>query len=224
MSESNYRTAGGTDVDRAVKAFRSGEPVLVHDATDREDETDIVYPAAAVGPEDVTRLRNDAGGLVCVALAADVADSFDLPFLADALDHPSVESGNLAYGDRSSFSLPVNHRDTVTGIPDGERALTISALGAAAAEPDRTEFAASFRAPGHVPLLRAADGLLSERRGHTELSIRLALEADRAPATVVCEMLDDDTGEALTREAAAAYAWDHGLVQVEGTEIVNSLR
>jgi 3,4-dihydroxy 2-butanone 4-phosphate synthase len=74
----------GTLVERAIAAFRAGDPVLIHDAADREGETDVVYPASAVGPVDVARLRNDAGGLVCVAVPAAVADAFGLPFLADA--------------------------------------------------------------------------------------------------------------------------------------------
>jgi len=66
-------------------------------------------------------MRNDAGGLICVAVADSVADAFGLPFLADALDHPAVND-DPEYDDRSSFSLPVNHRETFTGITDEDRA------------------------------------------------------------------------------------------------------
>ncbi|MFB6218690.1 MAG: 3,4-dihydroxy-2-butanone-4-phosphate synthase, partial [Halobacteriaceae archaeon] len=104
-------------VERAVAALRAGDPVLVHDFADREGETDLVYPAEAVTPADVARLRSDAGGLVCVALADAVADAWDLPFLAEAIDHPATE-GRPGYDERSSFSLSVNHRDTYTGITD----------------------------------------------------------------------------------------------------------
>lgn len=212
-----------TPVRRAIRAFRAGEPVLVHDFEDREGETDVVYPAASVDPTDVARLRNDAGGLICVALEGHVSDVFDLPFLVDELDHPAAASDHLSYDERSSFSLTVNHRDTRTGIPDTDRALTISTVGTMAAEPSAAEFARTFRAPGHVHLLRAAGGLLAERQGHTELSLALARAAGREPATVVCEMLDDDSGEALSPDAARVYARNQNLVFVEGRELVAAL-
>jgi len=216
-------------VGRAGAAFRAGDPVLIHDAADREGETDVVYPASAVGPDDVARLRNDAGGLVCVAVPAAVADAFGLPFLADALDHPATDD-DPAYDDRSSFSLSVNHRDAYTGITDADRARTVTELGtaaaAAAADPggyDADDFGAAFRAPGHVHVLRGAAGLLDDRRGHTELGLALADAAGCPPAVVVCEMLDDATGRALSPADARAYARRHGLVFLEGAELVAAL-
>ena len=212
-------------VERAVAAFGRGEPVCVHDAADREGETDLVFPAAAVAPDDVATMRNDAGGLVCVALSAAVADALDLPFAADAIDHPA-SGGPVHYDDRSSFSLSVNHVDTYTGITDRDRARTIRTLGevapaAAAGDYGVEDFAAAFRAPGHVHLLRAASSL-DERRGHTELGVALAAAAGREPAVVVCEMLDDATGEALGPRDAAAYADRRGLPYVEGADLVDA--
>lgn len=213
----------------AVAAFRAGDPVLVHDFDDREGETDIVLPAESVTPVDVARLRNDAGGLVCVALADEVARTFDLPFLEDAIDHPSATSHDLAYDERSSFSLPVNHRSTFTGITDADRARTIVELADAAdavasgADFGAEDFAAEFRSPGHVHLLRAAPNLLADRKGHTELGIALAREAGLAPAVVVCEMLDDETGRALPKEAAREYARRHGFPFVDGERLVEAL-
>jgi 3,4-dihydroxy 2-butanone 4-phosphate synthase len=176
-----------------------------------------------VTPAAVARLRNDAGGLVCVAVSDAVAEAFGLPFLEDALDHPAAEDHDLSYDDRSSFSLSVNHRDTDTGITDEDRALTIRALASAAAAPERTEFDAEFRSPGHVSLLRAAPGLLADRRGHTELGIVLAEAADVPFAVVVCEMLDDETGGALSPADAALYAESHGIPYLEGAAIVERL-
>lgn len=216
------------DVARAVAAFRDGDPVLVHDFDDREGETDIVYPATAVTADAVARLRNDAGGLVCVALSHEAATAMELPFLDDTIDHPSAGSHELGYDNRSSFSLPVNHRDTFTGIPDADRALTITELAAAAeaavdGEYGTEEFAADFRSPGHVNVLRAAPGLLADRQGHTELGLALAAEAGLPPAVVVCEMLDDETGRALPKAAARDYATRHGFVFVDGDQLVDRL-
>ncbi|MFC4448532.1 3,4-dihydroxy-2-butanone-4-phosphate synthase [Halorussus aquaticus] len=210
-------------VEAAIEAFREGSPVLVHDAADREGETDLVYPAGAVTPEAVARMRNDAGGLICVALSNEVAEAFGLPFLEEALDHPASADHDLGYDERSSFSLPVNHRDTFTGITDEDRAKTITELAAAASDPDATAFADEFRAPGHVHLLRAAPNLLADREGHTELGIALAEAAGLAPAVVVCEMLDEETGGALAPADAKAYAERHGLAYVEGSDIIDRL-
>ena len=211
-------------LDRAVEAFAAGEPVLIHDFDDREGEVNMVYPAPDVDSAAVSRLRNDAGGLVCVALGPEVADAFELPFLADEIDHPVAESDHLGYDERSSFSLTVNHRDTYTGITDADRALTISRLGEGATDPDAIDFPREFRAPGHVHLLRASRYGLADRRGHTEMAVALAHEAGRPPAAVVCEMLDDETGEARSVEDARAYATENDIPYVEGADLVEAFR
>jgi len=217
-----------TAAEQAIEAFRRGDPVLIYDAIDREGEVDLVYPAGSVEPRDVARLRNDAGGLICVALGSDTADEFDLPFVADTIDHPAADVEHLGYDERSSFSFTVNHRDTYTGITDDDRALTITGLADAADAAelgayDETDFAEEFRAPGHVHVLRAAPGLLADRRGHTEFGVALADRADLPPAVVVCEMLDDRTGGALSPEDATAYADRHDLVYVEGSDLIDTL-
>lgn len=204
----------------AVMAFRRGDPVLIHDAADREGETDIVCPAGSVTPDVVARLRNDAGGLICLALGAEVADAFELPYLHETLDHPSNTHDDIEYDDHPSFSLPVNHRDTFTGITDKDRSRTITALAEAAKDPTRTDFSAEFRTPGHVHLLRAAPNL-NARQGHTELVLALTAAAGLPPAAVVCEMLDDETGDALSPSAARQYAMRNDYVYVEGRDILN---
>jgi 3,4-dihydroxy 2-butanone 4-phosphate synthase len=207
-------------VAAAVAAFRAGEPVLVHDFDDREAETDLLYPADAVDASAVARLRRDAGGLVFVAVTDAVARAFDLPFLHEALDHPATDHDDLGYDAHPSFSLTVNHRDTYTGVTDTDRARTITALAVAAADPGSTDFAAAFRTPGHVHVLRAAPGLLSERQGHTELGLALAAAADRPPAVAGAEMLDGDTGGARSLADARTYAERTDTPLVDGAALV----
>jgi 3,4-dihydroxy 2-butanone 4-phosphate synthase len=216
-------TGDGDAVAAAVGAFQAGDPVLVHDADDREGETDVLYPAGVVDWEAVARLRTDAGGLPFVALSASVADAFELPYVHDIVEHASNDHSDLRYDTHPSFSLTVNHRDTYTGVTDRDRALTMSRLADAAAAPESFDFAAEFRSPGHVHLLRAAPGLLADRRGHTELGVALALAADRPPAVAGAEMLDDATGRALSTADARAYARRHDLVYVEGAALVAEL-
>ncbi|MCD2201698.1 3,4-dihydroxy-2-butanone-4-phosphate synthase [Halobacterium sp. KA-4] len=223
MSETDSSAPRQSAAKRAVQSLQKGNPVLIHDFDEREDETDIIFPAEAVTPADVARLRNDAGGLICVAISHEIAETLELPFLADVISHPCAETQDLAYDDRSSFSLPINHRDTTTGIPDNERAYTIAELGNIVRNPNMEEFSSEFRSPGHVHLLKGARGGLDQRCGHTELSLCLAEKANWGPAVVVCEMLDDRTGEAATRQDAIKYARKNDLEFVEGREILREL-
>ncbi|ELK55487.1 3,4-dihydroxy-2-butanone 4-phosphate synthase, partial [Haloferax sp. BAB-2207] len=94
---------------------------------------------------------------------------------------------------------------------------------ARAGEYDADDFGGEFRAPGHVHLLRGAPNLLSDRQGHTELGLALADEAGISPAVVVCEMLDDETGAALPKDAARDYADRHGFAFVDGDGLIDEL-
>jgi 3,4-dihydroxy 2-butanone 4-phosphate synthase len=219
-------------LERAVDALRAGEFVLLHDAVGRENEVDMIMAAEFVGPSQVARMRMEAGGLICVALHPKIAENFGLPYLTEIYEEAArrfnvlmkTKPDDIPYDERSAFSLSVNHRRTFTGITDIDRALTIRELGRLGAEamkgPVLEEFGRNFRSPGHVPILRAGDGLVEERRGHTELSVVLAELAGVIPAIAVCEMLDARTGRALPREDAAKYAEGHGMVLLSGSDIL----
>ncbi|MDR9411123.1 MAG: 3,4-dihydroxy-2-butanone-4-phosphate synthase [Haloferacaceae archaeon] len=222
MSVSDQDVGGG--VDAGVTALGRGEPVLVYDGADREGEVDIFLHADAATPAAIADIRTVAGGLVCVAIDAGSADRFGLGFLDAMIDHPAA-AHRPAYDARDSFSLPVNHRETHTGVTDRDRAKTIRALGRLAADTgaDEARFAATFRAPGHVPILRAAAGGLADRGGHTELAVAMATAAGVAPAVVISEMLDAQTGEALSTTAAADFATERGLVLLDSDAITDAL-
>jgi 3,4-dihydroxy 2-butanone 4-phosphate synthase len=220
-------------LDSAIDALRNGKMILLFDAEDREGETDLVIPAICITPSDVALMRRDGGGLICVAIYGKAADSLGLPFMSDILrsvsknGHKSLISlvekkGDIPYDSRSSFSLWVNHRETFTGITDNDRALTIRKVGETVdkvMKGEKIDFGDEFRSPGHVALLRAATGLLKERRGQTELSIELALKAGISPSMVVCEMLDDKTGKALTKEDAIKYSKEKNMPFIEGKDL-----
>lgn len=223
-------------ISKAVESFKEGKTVLIYDDDDREGETDLAIPAVNVKPKDIARLRLDGGGLICVAIHPSISKKLGLPFITDVLRSAAKngysplqsiveKSGDIPYDNRSSFSIWVNHRDTYTGITDNDRALTISEIGnivEAAKNGQSIDFGESFRTPGHIALLRAADGLLAERRGQTELSIALAMLADITPAVAICEMLDENSGKALSKSDAKEYASKNGFVFVEGYEIVEA--
>jgi 3,4-dihydroxy 2-butanone 4-phosphate synthase len=223
-------------VAEAIKAVKRGEMVLIYDSDDRESETDMVVPAVSTTPKLVARMRIEAGGLICVAISPQAAERLCLPFMSDVLklvssngcgvnlDDVCEKPGDLFYDTHSSFSIAVNHRGVGTGITDIDRALTITELGftveKVAHQP--VDFGAAFRSPGHVPLLRAAQGLVSQRRGQTELSIALAEMAGIPPAMAMCEMLDAETGTALTKRDSIDYAKRHELAFVTGQAIVDA--
>ncbi|MBU2617730.1 MAG: 3,4-dihydroxy-2-butanone-4-phosphate synthase [Euryarchaeota archaeon] len=218
-------------ISKAISSIKKGNMVLIYDSDDREGETDIIMPAHAVTPKHVALMRRDAGGLICVAIHPLAAQRLGLPFMSDLLKHANelaevVEKpGDIPYDISSSFSLWVNHRNTFTGITDIDRALTINEISKAVQSSLNgapVDFGKEFRSPGHVPLLRAAGNLLNERKGQTELSIALAELANITPAMVMCEMLDENTGKALSKMDAKLYAKNHDLVFLEGSEIVEA--
>jgi len=223
------------NINRALEALRDGKMIQIYDSDSREGETDLVIPAKVVTYTDVKWMRKDAGGLICVAVDPVASKQLRLPFMADIVREASKTSeslgevvekdGDLKYDSHSSFSIWVNHRDTRTGIPDLERALTIRKIGEITEKSlsgNGVRFGNEFRTPGHVALLRAAEGLLDERMGQTELSVALARMAGITPAMVVCEMLDDESGKALSKENSKKYGKEHGLVFLEGQEIVEA--
>lgn len=215
-------------IDAAIQALARGEFVLLYDFDNRERETDFAIRSDAVTPSHIRQMRKDGGGLICTAVHPEAAKRLGLPFAHDVLRACSLveKDGEVPYDrkNHSSFSLWVNHRETYTGITDRDRALTVTAI---ADEVKKSlnggghDFAAHFRTPGHMALLRAADRLLDERRGQTELSIALATMANITPAVTICEMLDDETGFALSKADAMAYAEKHGLVFIEGQDVLD---
>jgi 3,4-dihydroxy 2-butanone 4-phosphate synthase len=215
-------------LEEAVRAFRSGKFILLYDFDDRERETDFALRADAVTRQHIMWMRKDGGGLICTAVHPEAAKMLGLPFARDLLSaYQGVERlGEIPYDRKnpSSFSIWVNHRNTFTGITDRDRSLTINAIAdqvrAAMNGGGGAEFHRIFRTPGHCAILRAADGLLDVRCGQTELSIALAGFAGVTPAVTICEMLDDETGYALSKEDAIRYAKQHGLPFVEGCEVL----
>lgn len=222
------------DVRAALRSLQQGRPILVFDGDDREGETDLFYPAQHATAAAIRRLRQDAGGLVFVAIGPEVHAALGLPFLHDLLRDgadrwPLLDAllpGSLPYDARSSFSLTVNHRGSFTGITDADRSLTVKALGKIASlepcmAPDELQarFAESFRIPGHVALCSAAPGLLTERQGHTELAVALARLAGVPEAIVGAEMLDPEGDNARSVEGARGYAAEHDLVFVTGAQV-----
>ncbi len=204
--------------------------MLVHDDKGREDEIDMVIAAEHVKPQHIATMRENAGGLLCLAIANEITTKLGLLYMHDIIANvgkvnpvfAKLVEGRAAYGDKPSFSVSVNHRSTYTGITDSDRSLTISEMAKICKNIDNggpAEFARNFRAPGHVPILIASKGLLRERNGHTELCVFLMKLAEMTPAVAICEMMDSATHRALSIDKAADYAKKSGIPLVEASEL-----
>ena len=218
------------NLDDALDAIRNGEFVLVFDDDDREGEVDMIIASEFVNPKSVATMRQDAGGLICNCIHPDFCDEIKLPFMVDIMDAASdkypdlvkLAPNDIPYDERSSFSIWVNHRKSFTGITDIDRAMTISELALMMKDGRFDEFGSTFRSPGHVCLLRGAHGLVKNRQGHTEIGLALCELAGVTPVCVVCEMMDGETGKALSISDARQYASRHGLVLLKGEDIINA--
>jgi len=221
---------------RALQDLRDGKMVLVYDADGREEETDMVIASEHVTSAAVRTLRKDAGGLICTTADTRIQDALGLPFMTElflgmAEQYPimgRLMPNDIPYDAKSAFGITINHRRTFTGITDDDRALTIKEFAELARRAltsedgwAKEEFGKSFRAPGHVHLLNTSRRILETRFGHTELSTALVIMAGLVPSATVCEMMGDD-GKALSKQKAMEYAESHGLVFLEGSEIVSA--
>lgn len=214
----------------AISALKTGRFVLVHDDRGRENEIDMVIAAEHIRPAHIASMRQDAGGLLCLAIANEITTRLGLVYMHDTIAgmgkinpiYSKLTEGKAAYGDKPSFSISVNHRQTFTGITDSDRALTISKMAQVCKNIESggvEDFARDFRAPGHIPLLIASRRLLAERNGHTELCVYLTKLAGITPAVAICEMMDGETHTALSIEKARAYAESMSIPLVEASEL-----
>lgn len=222
-------------IARAFKELKNGSVVLVYDADGREEETDMVAASEFITDAIIRTMRKDAGGLICATVPPEARKCLGIPYMVDvynssASDFPIVmglRPNDIPYDAKSSFSLTINHRKTFTGITDIDRAMTISEFAkilesATTCENGASEeFAKNFRTPGHVHLLNASDKLVLERQGHTELCTALMKMAGLTPSATICEMMGDD-GRALSKEYAAKYAEERGLIILEGKDIIEA--
>ena len=218
-----------TNLEKGFEALRQGKFILVYDNDDREGEIDMIIASEFVTPKSISTMRNDAGGLICNCISSKFCDKINLPFMVDIMAAATEKYPNLAelapndipYDERSSFSIWANHRKSFTGVTDHDRAMTISEMALMMKDERFDEFGATFRSPGHVCLLRGANGLVKNRRGHTEIGLALCELAGVTPVCVVCEMMDGETGQATSIADARKYAEENGLILLRGEDIIN---
>ena len=224
------------NIDKAIADLQKGKFILIYDDDKREGETDLVMASEFVQPNSIRTMRQDGGGLIFLMISKETANKLKLPFLSDMYNeiddkYPVLKElvpNDIPYDSKSSFSLYINHRETFTGITDIDRSLTMKKFAELTKNIDNINdsqatkmFGKEFRSPGHIPICVAANGLLGERKGHTELVISIMKIAGLTPSGSGCEIMGNN-GKALSKEKAEEYANKHGLVFLEGKQIIEA--
>jgi 3,4-dihydroxy 2-butanone 4-phosphate synthase/GTP cyclohydrolase II len=197
-------------IDRAIAEVAAGRPVIVVDDEERENEGDLIFAAACATPELLAFTVRYTSGYVCVALTGDDCDRLDLP----PMFHTNQDKRGTAY------TVTVDAREGVTtGISAADRAHTIRLL----ADPDAKSV--DFARPGHVVPLRAKEGGVLRRPGHTEASVDLARMAGLPPAGVLCEIVSaKDDGEMARRDELEVFAAEHHLALITIADLIGYRR
>jgi len=195
-----------TSIEDALSELRAGKFVIVADDEDRENEGDLICAAELVTPAMINFMIKKAGGLICLAMTGERVDQLGLSAMA--------ESNLDAYRTAYTVSIDATARFGVTtGISAQDRATTIRV----AVDPATT--AADLRHGGYVFPLRAREGGVLQRVGHTEAAIDLARLAGLSAAGVICEILNED-GSAARRQNLERFAQEHGIAFITVAQLV----
>src|SRR5262249_55886780 len=193
-------------IEQAIEAIRDGKFAIVADDEDRENEGDLICAAQLITPEMVNFMIKKAGGMICLALTGDRVDALGLPLMAEN----RIDEYHTAY----TTTIDASARFGVTtGISAQDRARTIRVAVDPDAEPGH------LRHGGHVFPLRAREGGVLQRTGHTEAAVDLARLAGLRPAGVICEILNED-GTSSRRPQLEKFAAEHGIVFVTVAQLV----
>lgn len=186
---------GISPVQEIIEEIRAGRMVVLVDEEDRENEGDLVFAAEFVTPEKINFMAKHGRGLICLTLTEAHCKQIDLPLM--------VRENGLPLA--TNFTLSIEAASGVTtGISAADRARTVQVAANRNAKPS------DIVQPGHIFPLRAQNGGVLVRAGHTEAGCDLAQLAGLTPASVICEILKED-GEMARLPDLIVYAKQHGL-------------
>ncbi len=192
--ESEFKDAISTP-EEIIEDARNGRMFILVDHEDRENEGDLVIPAQMATPDAINFMATHGRGLICLAMTNERLDALGLPMMA---------SSNSSRHE-TAFTVSIEAREGVTtGISVHDRAHTI------AVAIDSRSTAADIATPGHVFPLRARNGGVLDRAGHTEAAVDISRLAGLNPSGVICEIMNDD-GTMARRDDLIAFAQRHGL-------------
>lgn len=182
-------------IEDIIDDARNGRMFVLVDHEDRENEGDLVIPAQMATPDAINFMAKHGRGLICLTLPSDRIDALGLPLMAT----------NNSSRHETAFTISIEARDGVTtGISAADRARTVSVAI------DAAKGAADIATPGHVFPLRARDGGVLVRAGHTEAAVDISRLAGLNPSGVICEIMKED-GEMARLPDLVSFAQLHGL-------------
>ncbi|WP_067706178.1 MULTISPECIES: 3,4-dihydroxy-2-butanone-4-phosphate synthase [unclassified Erwinia] len=191
-------------VQRAIAALKDGRGVMVLDDEDRENEGDMVFAAETMTVEQMALTIRHGSGIVCLCLNEQRLRQLELPMM--------VDNNTSAYG--TGFTVTIEAAEGVTtGVSAKDRITTIRAAIADDARPS------DLNRPGHVFPLRARDGGVLTRGGHTEATLDLVTLAGFKSAGVLCELTNDDGTMAHAPEVVV-FARQHDMPVVTIEDLV----
>jgi len=195
MSQAESYRDAISSVEEIIDDARNGRMFILVDHEDRENEGDLVIPAQMATPEAINFMATHGRGLICLAMPGARVDALGLPLMA---------SQNSSRHE-TAFTVSIEAREGVTtGISAYDRARTV----AVAIDPSKT--AADIATPGHIFPLRARDGGVLVRAGHTEAAVDVSRLAGLSPAGVICEIMKED-GTMARLPDLIAFAQLHGI-------------
>jgi 3,4-dihydroxy 2-butanone 4-phosphate synthase/GTP cyclohydrolase II len=194
-------------IPEAIADIKAGKIVLVVDDADRENEGDFIIAAEHCTDEAVNFMVTHGRGIVCLPVAGHRLDQLAIPQMV-----------NNANGDETAFTVSIDYRPAITtGTSAQDRAATARAVA------DPNALPGDFQKPGHVFPLRAKEGGVLRRAGHTEASVDLAQMAGCFPAGVICEVMNEDGTMARLPELVRV-ATEHGLKLISIADLIQYRR
>ncbi len=191
-------------IEEGLEEIAAGRMVVVVDDEDRENEGDLVMAAEFVTPDAINFMTRQAGGWICLALTRERCEELGLELMAAKNESPY----------ETPFTVTIEAAEGVTtGISTADQAHTIRT----AVDPAKGR--SDIVVPGHVHPLRARDGGVLERTGHTEASVDLARLAGCSPAGLICEVQNEDGSMARVTDLAA-YCAKHGLKLITIADLI----
>jgi len=194
-------------IEEAIEEIRQGRILVVVDDEDRENEGDLIMAAEKVTPEAIAFMASYGRGLICMPIVGSRLDQLELPAM---VSHNTDPHG-------TAFTVSVDFKETTTGISAHERAATVIGMLDPNTKPE------DLRRPGHVFPLRAKDGGVLRRAGHTEAAVDLARLAGLYSAGVICEIMKDDGTMARVPELLE-FSKTHGLKLVTIADLIKYRR
>jgi 3,4-dihydroxy 2-butanone 4-phosphate synthase/GTP cyclohydrolase II len=193
-------------IERAVADIAAGKPVVVVDDEDRENEGDLVFAAEKATPELVAFMTRYTSGYICVPMTGAELDRLEIPLMV----------GTNQERMRTAYTVTVDARTGVTtGISAADRARTMQVL----ADPATTPY--DLTRPGHINPLRALEGGVLRRAGHTEAAVDLCRLAGLRPVGVICEVVSEKDRHDMARlDELKVFAAEHDLALISIADLI----